>query len=96
MQKVRIVILLLIGILSIVLSYKCYTYSDLSGVASAVYGGDAFTGIQNAAATTAKNVAELAKVVQFGFGSILLVNGLAFIGVALTMPLTGAKKMSDK
>ena len=59
-----------------------------------MYGGDAFTGIQNAGAQTSENVMELAKIVQFGFGSVLLVAGLGFLGVGLTTPMT--KKSDDE
>lgn len=92
MKKIRIIIFFIIGIVSLTLSYKCFTYHDLQSVTTSVYGGDAYTGIQNATAVTSKNVAELANIVNFGFGSVLLVSGLTFIGIALTMPLGQHKK----
>ena len=54
---------------------------------SSSYGGDAFTGIQNAGAQTSENVKNLAKIVQFGFGSVLLIAGFGFLGIGLTTPL---------
>lgn len=48
-----------------------------------MYGGDAFTGIQNASATAARNVETLTKVVRTGFGSILLVGGIALIAFSI-------------
>lgn len=43
------------------------------------YGGDAYTGIQNATAQTARNVQDLARLTQKGFGFLLIVLGLIAI-----------------
>ena len=43
------------------------------------YGGDAYTGIQNAAAQTANNIRYLAEIIQIGLGGILLIAGLLII-----------------
>lgn len=51
------------------------------------YRDDDYTSIQNAAATTSKNVSELASIVQFGFGSLLLINGLTLLAFGLTAPI---------
>ena len=40
------------------------------------YGGDAYTGIQNAAAQTARNVKALATIAKDGFGFLLMAVGL--------------------
>ncbi len=48
-----------------------------SRVYSERYGGDAYTGIQNAAADTANNLVDLIKTEQKGFGALLAVAGLA-------------------
>ena len=47
------------------------------------YGGDAYTGIQHAAAETGQNVRDLARINRFGFGSILLIGGLALIAFGI-------------
>ena len=86
-QKARSIVLIIVGIIAIGLSIKCYSIDDLDYETNSYYGGDAYTGIQNAAATTSKNVKELAGIVQFGFGSILLVMGLTLVGVGLTTPV---------
>ncbi|MBR4553043.1 MAG: hypothetical protein IKO20_04925 [Bacteroidaceae bacterium] len=86
-QKLRSIVLIVIGIIAIGLSIKCFTIDDLDWAAKSMYGGDAYTGIQNAAAVTSRNVMELASIVQFGFGSILLVMGLGFVGLGLTTPM---------
>ncbi len=86
-QKLRSIVLMVIGIVAIGLSIKCYSIDEMNYESKSMYGGDAFTGIQNAAAATSKNVKELSEIVQFGFGSILLVMGLTLVGVGLTTPL---------
>lgn len=87
-KNIRTIILIVIGVISIGLSIRCFSFKELSSQPKSVYGGDAFTGIQNAGAQTSENVMELAKIVQFGFGSVLLVAGLGFLGVGLTTPMT--------
>ena len=51
---------------------------------SYTYGGDAYTGIQNAAAQTANNTRYLAKITRFGFGSVLLVGGISLMAAGLS------------
>ena len=47
------------------------------------YNGDAYTGIQNAAAQTANNVHFLADIVKTGFGSLFAILGVGLIGGSL-------------
>lgn len=86
-KNFRTVLLIVVGIISIALSIKCFSYEDLDYSPRSMYGGDAYTGIQNAAAMTSKNVKELASIVQFGFGSVLLVSGLTLLAFGLTSPM---------
>lgn len=79
--------LFIVGIVSIILSFKCFTYEKLDYASRNMYGGDAFTGIQNASAQTSNNIRELAEIEKFGFGSILLVFGLMSIGLGLPTTL---------
>lgn len=94
-QKFRSIVLIVVGIIAIGLSIKCYSIDDLDYESRSMYGGDAFTGIQNAAAVTSKNVKELAEMVQFGFGSVLLVMGLTLVGVGLTTPMGSRKEIEE-
>lgn len=87
-KNIRTIIFIVIGVISIGLSIRCFSFKEMDYERASMYGGDAFTGIQNAGAQTSKNVKDLAKIVQFGFGSVLLVAGLAFLGVGLTTPVT--------
>lgn len=43
------------------------------------YGGDAYTGIQNASAQAANNISDLAEIVSMGMFAFLLVFGIALI-----------------
>lgn len=47
------------------------------------YGGDAYTGIQNATAATARNVVYTNKLMRRGFGAISLIAGFAFLIVSI-------------
>lgn len=94
-KKIRVIIFIIIGVISIGLSIKCFSYRQLDYEAKSMYGGDAFTGIQNAGAQTSKNVRDLADIVKFGFGSVLLVSGLGFLGVGLTTPLQNSSENED-
>ena len=94
-QKFRSIVLIVVGIIALGLSIKCFSIDDLDYASKSMYGSDAYTGIQNAAAATSKNVKELASIVQFGFGSILLVMGLGLIGFGLTTPTGSGKATLD-
>ena len=93
-RNFRTILLCVVGIISIALSIKCYSFKELDYESESAYGCDAYTGIQNAAATTSKNVKELASIVQFGFGSLLMVNGLTLLAFGLTTPIQ--KKQTEE
>ena len=79
----RKMLLGLTGIASVVLSIVCFCFSTGGYESSYTYGGDAYTGIQNAAAQTANNVSYLGDIAKFGFGSILLIAGILMILYAI-------------
>lgn len=64
------------GILSILFGLITLSQDTGSWESSTSYGGDAYTGIQNAAAQTANNVQDLAEIVAMGFGFLLIALGL--------------------
>lgn len=78
-MKKKAALLIIIGILAIALSIVSFCMDAGYDISYQQYGGDAYTGMQNASARTANNVVYLCKVVKFGFGSILLVSGLTLI-----------------
>ena len=61
------------------------------------YGGDAYTGIQNASAQTATNIVNLASIQKIGFGSILLVAGcvLIIVGIPEKISNDASKRIRD-
>lgn len=78
-MKKKAALLIIIGILAIALSIVSFCMDAGYYAVYEQYGGDAYTGMQNASACTALNVRRLCEVVKFGFGSILLVSGLTLI-----------------
>lgn len=80
MKKVCAIILLVAGVLSVALGITSFTLEVGEYERDYAYGGDAYTGIQNAAAGAANNARIAARIERFGFGSVLLVAGLALIG----------------
>lgn len=92
-KQIRTLLLCGIGVISIILSIICFSFDRLDSESRSMFGDDDwyrdddYTSIQNAAATTSKNVSELASIVQFGFGSLLLINGLTLLAFGLTAPI---------
>lgn len=79
-SKIFSIILIVIGVISVFLGLFSYTDENALYAGSyewyGTYGGDAYTGIQNAAAQTSNNVLSTNKILKFGFGSVLLITGL--------------------
>ncbi len=84
MKKLRGVLLCIVGVVSIGLAIKSYTIKPSYYESIQFYGGDAYTGIQHAAARTSENVAKLKDSINFGFGSVLLITGLSLLAVGAT------------
>ena len=95
MKKIFAIVFIVIAVLSVVFGVVAMTktqksYSTL-WVYKETYGGDAYTGIQNAAASTANavvgvqhSVHDMQNAMSFGFGAILIIAGLVIgtIGVS--------------
>lgn len=69
------------GIISIIFSIIVFCMDNGSWENSLQYGGDAYTGIQNAAAQTANNIQALCDILKIAFGAVLLVGGIVLICV---------------
>ncbi len=67
---------ILSGILSFIFGIIMLSQGVGSYASNMQYGGDAYTGIQNAAAQTARNVKALATIAKDGFGFLLMAVGL--------------------
>jgi hypothetical protein len=74
---------IVLGILSIIFSLAVFTGTVGYYESALKYGGDAYTGIQNAAAQTANNIKYLGETLQIGLAGLLLVQGLAMLLGAL-------------
>lgn len=81
----------IIGIISIIESVAIFGMQTGGYETSKSYGGDAYTGIQNASAQTANNISYLADIVQKGFAAILFVFGLTMIFLFATKVLEHKK-----
>jgi hypothetical protein len=67
------------GIVSIIGGIVVFTMDGGSHSSSYTYGGDAYTGIQNASADAANNICDLINITRTGFALVLIVLGLALI-----------------
>lgn len=79
MKKTISVIGILAGVLSVIFSFVTFGMSVGYSESSKMYGGDAYTGIQQASAQSANNIKQLAEIAKLGMGAILLIGGLALI-----------------
>lgn len=86
MESTKRALMIISGCISIFLSLVIWVHGVGDEELNKSYGGDAYTGIQNAAAQTSRNVYELACITKLGFGSILFIGGLFII--AFTLPGT--------
>lgn len=85
MKKVSSIIGIISGALSIVFSFIMLGKEDGSWENYNSYGGDAYTGIQNAAAQTANNVYYLNDILRFGFFAVLFIAGIVLLCVFIPM-----------
>ena len=87
---------MIIGIASVVLSIICFNMDDGYYVSEKTYGGDAYTGIQNASAQTGQNIQKQTKINRFGFGAILMVGGLTLIALGFPENKKGESEETTK
>ena len=90
-----------IAFIAIAIVSFCFAISieDMSvgrDVSSYQYGGDAYTGIQNAAAETGCNVYQVAQIERKGFEFIFILTGLGFLAVGLTPVCTNSVACTKK
>lgn len=69
----------LFGWLSVIFGLIMMTLDTGSWESNLSYGGDAYTGIQNAAAQSANNIMALAEIAKTGFGFMLISFGLFMV-----------------
>ena len=79
------VALVIVGILAIILGCCAFGLDTGYSEGDKAYGGDAYTGIQNATAQTARNLVKLTEAVSFSAGSVLLISGLALMAAGIAV-----------
>ena len=84
------ILAMIIGFVSITLGADMADSWDGDYVSSQYYGGDAYTGIQQASAATANNVRYTTEAVNEGFGNVLIIMGILIILGAIYMLPTKA------
>ena len=94
MRLLRSILLTAEGILSIIFSIRFFNMEDGSYEPNATYGGDAYTGMQNASAQAANNIQDLTKNVNKGMGYMLMIAGLTLISIGVS-PVSCEKKKED-
>jgi hypothetical protein len=87
LKIVRSIAFIIIAIVAFIFSSKIDDMNDGGYVSSSVYGGDAYTGIQNASAETGCNVYKGNQIIQKGFKYTFILIGLGFLVVGLTPTL---------
>ena len=84
LKIVRSIAFIIIAIVSFTFSSKIDDMNDGDYVSSSRYGGDAYTGIQNASAETGCNVYKGNQIIQKGFKYTFILTCLGFLVVGLT------------
>ena len=92
MKKGIAIAFLVVGILSVILGFSAYGCSTGSYESNKSYGGDAYTGMQNASAQIAINVQCATEAVAGLFGNILLIGGIVIILVGANSLIGSAPK----
>ncbi|KWW27455.1 MAG: hypothetical protein AUK64_2177 [bacterium P201] len=90
MRYVRSVLLAIIGVWSIFTGIQFYNIDPGEPITYKEYGGDAYTGIQNAEAKTGDLIVTQSNIIAQGFGSIMIFGGLVMIACAIPV-----KKKND-
>ena len=75
---------IVVGIVAIVFAVIIGKADVGTYVRTEYYGGDAFTGIQHAAAYTGENVKDLAEIVRMGFTFLFWIWGLTMIASGIS------------
>lgn len=97
LSMVKPICLIVIGALSVIFSIVCFAADTGAFERQSAYGGDAYTGIQNAGAITANNVKCVAQICSIGFGGVFLLAGLTLlaVGIASLLSTVNLERESD-
>lgn len=81
--KAKKLVLIIIGIIALIFATLMSNADCGNFESSYTYGGDAYTGIQNAAAQTANNIKDLAVITSAGFSFLFALIGLILIAYGI-------------
>ena len=81
--KVVGIMFIVIAVVSLVFSFVCFSFGTGGWESNNTYGGDAYTGIQNAAAQSANNIYKLNENVKIIAGMAFFINSLLFVALGL-------------
>ena len=83
MKKGIAVAMMFVGLISVILGIVCFSMENGAKELNSYYGGDAYTGIQQAAAQGARNGYYGNNILCLGFGSVLTVAGMVIMLLAI-------------
>lgn len=83
MRYVRSILLAIIGFCCFFVGIQIYNSEVGEPITYKEYGGDAYTGIQNAEAKTGDLIVTQSNIIAHGFGSVMIFGGLALIALAI-------------
>lgn len=96
MSKNTSIATIISGIVSVVMSFTTFFWMGDSRTIHQQYGGDAYTGIQNAAADAANNISSLNDTIVFCTFSLLLVIGITLIAIGAARLVDLTKEMASR
>ena len=76
---------LVLGIVAIAIGFIILIFDAGKAESNIRYGGDAYTGIQNASAQVANNLVALSWIVKLCFSSTFIITGLILIAISSTI-----------
>lgn len=96
LKLIRSIGFIVIAIVAFTFANKIDDMGNGDYVSSSRYGGDAYTGMQNASAETGCNVYKGNQITQKGFKYVFILSGLGFLVLGLTPALTNNTALSTK
>ena len=97
-KKIGAIGIVLTGIMAIVFGIICWCYWESYSyygdyVSYEKYGGDAYTGIQNAAADTANNINDLISVIGYATSTLINYMGYLIFTIGVLLFVVGIAKI---
>lgn len=96
MKNVRSILFAIVGVLSIYVSIWMRNMNSGNIETPREYGGEAYTGIQNAEVRTGANIYFQSEIIKEGFADVLLITGMVLIIVALPVRTGFSNKSPEK